>query len=336
MGVDDTPKPSLVELAKEAKSAILAGCGGGGDIVQTIPLMNYLRLLGVERFVLADIGVKWWEQYGEMAVGCEVLSLDWLSHSERLGEHVALVSPETRLTDGRGKGETLHESVIAHELDVPTATISLRNGLPGVYAGFEALIDHVEADLFVSVDIGADSFFSGEETTVQSPLIDAMSLHCAALLPTPSIFAVTGYGCDAEMPLSHLNRNVARVMQEGGYLGAYGLTQQDVADLGRVLAHFPGEEVEVWPYEAARGKLGTHYAKRLWAIEVLPLAAVTLFFDPQVIIEHVNPLPKAISQTKTLAEAEDAVLEHGLFPETRLPQVIPAPSPPQVPDEDKR
>lgn len=324
------PKPSLTELAQDATSVLLAGCGGGGDIIQTIPVMNYLRLLGVERFCLVDIGVKWWEMHGEMAFGCEVLSLDWLTPSKRVGEHVALIKPDTQITEGRGKGEPLHEAVITRELDVPTAVISLRDGLPGVREGVAALISHFAVDLFVTVDIGADSFFSGEETTVQSPLVDAISLEVASSLTIPSVFGVTGYGCDAEMPLSHLNRNVGVAMKEGAYLGAYGLTQKDVADVDRVLAEFPGEAVEIWPFEAARGKLGTQYCKQLWAIEVLPLAAVTLFFDPQVIVEHVNPLPNALSSSGTLEEAEGIIMEHGLWPETRLPQMIPAPTPPQV------
>jgi hypothetical protein len=317
-------------MIRKSKSALLVGCGGGGDILQTIPLMNFVRELGVQTVCLADIGVKWWEQYGEMAVGCEALSLDWLSPIQRIGEHAALIEPATQIISGRGTGEKLHEAVISAELGVPTATISLRGGLPGVRQGIEALIAHFKADLFITVDIGADSFFTGEETTVMSPLVDAISLACATTLTIPALFALTGYGCDAEIPLAHLDRNVAKAMQNGGYLGAYGLSQQDVADVGRVLAHFPGEQVEIWPYEAARGNLGTHYCKQLWAMEVGPLTAVDLFFDPQVIADHVNPLPNAIRASTTLLEAEEIIMKHGLFPETRLPQMIPAPSAPQV------
>jgi len=161
------PRPSLIELASRAKSVLLAGCGGGGDIIQTIPLVNYLRFLGVEQFCLAEIGVKWWESHGEMAFGCEVLSLDWLSPSERLGDHVALISPKTQIIEGRGTGEPLHEAVIAQEMDVLTATVSLTDGPRGVLEGLTTLVDYINADLFITVDIGSDSFFSGEETTVQ-------------------------------------------------------------------------------------------------------------------------------------------------------------------------
>ena len=48
----------MIDLGKKSKVALLAGCGGGGDIMNTIPVMNLLKKLGVEKFVLADIGCK--------------------------------------------------------------------------------------------------------------------------------------------------------------------------------------------------------------------------------------------------------------------------------------
>ena len=79
------------------------------------------------------------------------------------------------------------------------------------------------------------------------------------------------------MPNALLDQNVGNVMQAGGYLGAHGLTPQDVSDLTRILDHFPNEAIEMWPRDAALGKLGTHFSKGLWYMYVSPLAAVTMF-----------------------------------------------------------
>ena len=35
-----SPRPSMIDLGKKSKVALLAGCGGGGDIMNTIPVMN--------------------------------------------------------------------------------------------------------------------------------------------------------------------------------------------------------------------------------------------------------------------------------------------------------
>lgn len=326
------PKPSLIDLAQGKKSALLAGCGGGGDIMQTIPVMNLLKKLGVEQFCLVDIGCKWWEFHGEMALGCEVLDLDWLSPCERVGEHAALISKETKLTQGHGKGEPIHEGLMANVIDVPIATVNLRAGVPGVKQGFLDLMERFHSDIFITCDAGADAFFTGTETQVQSPLVDAISILCASEFDVLGVYAVAGFGGDAELPMSHLIRNMGIAMQKGGYLGASGLTQEDVDLIAKVLVHIPGEEVEKWSYEAAKGNFGTFYCKRLWSVEMTPSAAVVFFFDPDTMFE-VNPIIKAISRTKTLLQAEEIIMrDFNLFPETRLPITIPAPVNPQVPD----
>lgn len=42
--------------------------------------------------------------------------------------------------------------------DTVIATISIRKGVPGIMQGFRDLIAEYGADLFVTVDIGADAF----------------------------------------------------------------------------------------------------------------------------------------------------------------------------------
>lgn len=318
-----TPTLSVFDRARQSQGALLMGCGGGGDIIQTIPVMNFLGYLGVERFVLGDYAIKWWNKPGSLSFGCEVLDLEWLHPAERIHEDVALISPSTRLQDGLGKGKPTHEAVICEKLGATTISVSLNHGAKGVRSALEAVMRRFDLSLLMFVDIGADTFYSGHETTVMSPLADAISLAVAQQMD--ALFGLSGYGCDAEMPLAHLDRNVGRVMQMGGFLGAYGLTPRDVADLHQVLEEFPDEEVEQWPCQAAMGNLGTQYCKGWWAIEVTPLAAVTLFFDPAAVC-RLNPLPSALAETTSLREAEELLIQRfALIPETRLPPLVEAP-----------
>jgi hypothetical protein len=319
---------SVIDLARNTQGIFLMGCGGGGDIIQTIPVMNYLRHFGVERFVLGDYAIKWWDKPGQISMGCEVLSLDWLQPSDRIHPDVAIISSETRVQAGIGQGQTIHETVITQEFGIPTVSVSLRRGAQGVLAAVQEVMRYFDLTLFMAVDIGADSFYSGKETTVLSPLADAISLFVAK--EVVGLFALAGYGCDAEMPARDLDQNVAQVMRAGGFLGGHGLTPQDVADLSRILDQFPNEMVEQWPRDAARGKLGTQYCKGWWPIEVTPLAAITLFFDPAAIMA-VNPLPAALGNTRSLLEAEERILKgFNVWPETRLPCLVEAPTAPQL------
>lgn len=96
-----SPKPSVEELLRGCDSVLIAGCGGGGDLVQSVSIMNYAKTLGVKHIALATISVNWW---GTFADGCEVFDLGWFQPSERLNENLVRILPETRLVGGMGAG----------------------------------------------------------------------------------------------------------------------------------------------------------------------------------------------------------------------------------------
>ncbi|MPM23588.1 hypothetical protein SDC9_70062 [bioreactor metagenome] len=325
-----TPKPSVEELLRSCGSLLIAGCGGGGDLVQSISIMNYARTLGVKKICLATISVNWWGTYSD---GCEVFDIDWFQPTEKLGKHAARILPNTQLTGGKGKGKLSYEIAVARLFDVPVYAIDLTCGLSGVREGLEDIVRENGCELFISADIGSDALFTGEETQVCSPLIDAMSVLCASEMTIPGVYALNGYGGDAEMHLTHLNRNVGEAMRRGGYLGASGITQKDVLDLTRVFDLMGPDDVEQWPCRAAKGELGVFYCKRLWGVERIPAAAVTFFFDPDVLCE-MNPAIRAIKGTETLQQAEDAIFTQcGILSETRLALDLDYPMPPQYPDK---
>lgn len=186
--------------------------------------------------------------------------------------------------------------MLAQNFDVPVYAINLGNGLPGVKDALETIVRENGFQLFISADIGSDTFFTGEETQVCSPLIDAMSVLRASELEIPGVYALNGYGGDAEMHLTHLNRNVGECMRRGGFLGAGGITQKDILDLEKVFSVMGPDDVEQWPCRAAKGELCFFDCKRLWGVERIPAAAVTFYFDPDVICE-MNPAIQAIRGT---------------------------------------
>lgn len=323
------PKPAVEEMLRGCKSILVAGCGGGGDLVQAISVMNYAKTLGVEKVCLATISVNWWGTYSD---GCEVYDTKWFQPAEHLSDVLARILPETRLVGGLGAGKQSYEIVIAQLFDAPVYSIGLSKGLPGVKEALETIINENECDMFITADVGSDTFYTGEESQVCSPLIDAMSVLCASEINIPGVYALNGYGGDAEMHMTHLNRNVGEVMRRNGFLGASGITQKDVVDLDKVFRVMGPDDVEQWPCLAAKGDLGVFYCKRLWGMERIPAAAVTFYFDPDVICE-INPAIQAIRDTETLQEAEDAIFNKcGIFSETRLALELDYPMPPQVPD----
>ena len=46
-------RPSLLEVAMQSKRALIMGLGGGGDVIQGIPLARLFRQLTLRKSILA-------------------------------------------------------------------------------------------------------------------------------------------------------------------------------------------------------------------------------------------------------------------------------------------
>lgn len=318
-------RESLDQVATRSKCALLFGAGGGSDIFNTIPVMNHLRRLGVERFVLGNFAVNWYKKEGMMSFGGAVIPLTDYHPIELLNEYVGVNSTETQWKQITGDIIPTFESALTDMFDVPTVSFSIEGGLKGLLAGIEAARDRFDVDLVVGVDFGADSFYSGKEQHVSSPLIDALTLAALVDQPVPSFFILSGYGCDAELSLRELERNIGKVVAEGGFLGAFGLTPQDAMDLNRIWARQKREDLWALLDKALRGNFDTHSCKLIWNVDVGILVAIDMVFDPHVIVEKLNPLPGLLAGSKSLAEAEQVMFDMGLVSETLPPYFIPRP-----------
>jgi hypothetical protein len=328
---DSDVKPSLTERALQTRRAIVMGIGGGGDVIQAIPVANYLRLLGVETIFLGGVSCQWWTEdgnplsdtWGSSVLGPTVYDVKKLSEAEPWAPVVAGVGPRSNFA-----GKRPAEAVLADQLPADGVFVAgLTDGVVGLRDSLNQVIAEREIDLFVGVDIGSDSFHNGQEAQpAYTSLVDFMSLGAMTQLDCPVIYGVSGYGCDGEMQLDELDERVSIVMREGGYLGAYGLTQRDVQEMLRAAEAYP-DPIEHWSPRAARGEFGTKAVNvgRPWGtvIHVTPLASVMMFFDPHTMVEHVSRGVKALAGTTSLAEAETIYKEElGQYPETLLRYVV--------------
>jgi len=311
----------LEEYARSTDSVVLVGVGGGGDVSWSIPLINYLRALGVKRFAVGEAAIAWWDIDNQIALGGFTFHVDQLDRSERLGRRCALVYPDGRVISGPGKSSTLPQCIAAKMKGTEAFVFELDDGVTGILESISLVAEHIGAGLVVGIDCGSDSFYSGNESKVLSPLVDAMVVAALARTTTTSILGLIGYGCDGDLMPDEMDASVGEVFRKGGYLGARGLTRADMNDMGRFFEIWPNP-VEEWPLKAAKGELGWKNMNRLWSILVTPLTSVILFFDPKVVAEH-NPLAKAIAGSRSLKEAEEATIRLGLVPETRMAKLLP-------------
>ena len=328
---ESTPKPSLIDLALRSRTAMVMGIGGGGDAIQGIPVANLLGKLGVEKIYLGGVACQWWtadgkpmaDVWGSAVMGPTLYPVAELCKASLKAPQFAVVN---RASHCRGRHPC--EARLADLLKPKTTFIAgLTGGVAGLTDSLNQVIEEEGIDLFVGVDIGSDSFHDGTEACpAKTSMVDFMSLGAMTRLNCPAVYGVSGYGCDGEMQLEELDERVSRVMRAGGYLGAHGLTQADVLEMKRASAVYP-DPVEPMSFRAARGEFGW---KNVWThgpfgtvVKVTPLAAVMLFFDPQVVVESCSTGVKLLRDTTSLTEVERIFKEQlGQYPESLMHPVI--------------
>ncbi|MBB3933672.1 hypothetical protein GGR25_004745 [Kaistia hirudinis] len=323
-------RASFTELARGAKRALIIGVGGGGDVIQSIPVGNHLKLLGVEEVIVGGVGSSWWMPEGSpisrdptsMTYGPTVYDVHRLSHAETWVP--GIVGVERR--SGLGAQQPA-EAVLADLLPGTPFVASLADGVIGLRDALRALIAARAIDLVVGVDIGSDSFHDGTEVIgAQTSLIDFMVIGALTQLDVPVVYALAGYGADGEMQLEELDERVGRVMKAGGFLGAIGLTHRDVEEMLAACALYP-DPIEHYAALAARGEFGYRKVQTNtpWghAVKITPLAALILFFDPAVMVAEACRGVTALKETTSIAEAEEIYANVvGELPETRLEPVV--------------
>lgn len=319
-------RKSLHELALNSKKALLIGIGGGGDIIQGLPIRNYFKILGVEEVYLAGVAGEWWPfdttSSSEYIWAPTVYNVEDLENAKIICPGAAKVNKDTKY-----KGRSIAEAKISGVLGEDTYVFTVRNGVQGLLKSFNEFIDIMGIDLVVGMDVGTDSLFSGDDEIHQpkTPLVDFIVLSSLAHVKATSVYGLAGFGADGEMEIIDAQRNISKIMKAGGFIGAYGLTQQDVIDMEKACDEF-ADPVERFPCLAAKGDF-TYKSMKLmdiWGttVKLMPITAITMFFDPNIVIEACTKYAAKIFDTNSIEEAEDIFLSLGVVPETRLPKAV--------------
>jgi hypothetical protein len=325
------PKPSVIELARTAQRVLVVGVGGGGDIIQAIPVVNLLKLLGVPDVWIGGVSCQWWtpdgkplaDTWGEAVMGPTVYDVGDLSGTETLARHVVKVSPESAV----GTRRPCEAQLCGHLPSDTVVVLGLTGGSAGLAESLRQVVTEQAIDLVIGVDIGSDTFHDGKEVVpAKTSMVDFMTIGAMLALACPIVYGVAGYGGDGEMLPEELDERVGRVMRAGGYLGAHGVTQADVVAMEAAGERYP-DPVEPLTWKAAKGELGwtNVWTHGPWGTpaKVTPLGAVVMFFDPRVMAEVNSRGILTLQRSTSLAEAE-AIFKDELkqFPESQLKPVM--------------
>lgn len=293
----------------DGKRVLVIGIGGGGDIASTLPTATFLERMGAE----VIFGSVIWDRYvidpkpGPRA-------LEELQEIERITERTAWILPGCH-ADG------IHLTVgKAAEVLGRILGLDITAGVSGVVKSLRETLEILEIDAVIGIDAGGDAIATGYESGLCSPLCDSIMVSSLAQLPS-SALGVFGFGSDGELRKEELLRNMSLISAHGGYLGAIGMDEEIASRMERLINRISTEASAV-PLKSFHGKLGWSTIRKGRHVEFSLLTTVTFFFDPRVIVEHVNEIARALGDTSSIEEANERVHSFGVFTELDYERMV--------------
>jgi len=203
--------PLFTEL-EGAQNILIVGAGGGFDVFCGLPLYFWLRNAG-KTVHLANLS------FSELGF-CE---------GERPTASMLRVLPNTGGSANYFPEVYLSQWLTSRFGETPVYAIE-RSGVRPVVAAYEWLIQTLHPDTLILIDGGTDSLLRGDEIGLGTPQEDMASLFAAnAVKGVERKHLVSiGFGIDTFHGVCHAHvlENVAALIEDGGYLGAWSLTRE--------------------------------------------------------------------------------------------------------------
>jgi hypothetical protein len=296
---------TLEDTFKNSKRAILLGIGGGGDIVGTIPTAKLLKNFGVEH-VLG--GLSWERSVIDPVPGPR--KFHETINARKINDTVWYTNRQTTTSTG----VKFAESRIAEFYGRETLLVDINNGAEEVVRGLLDAADKLDADLIVGIDVGGDAIAFGNEPGIMSPLADAIMTASLSELEKRmrTVMGVFGFGCDGELTMLELEKSIRKIASEGGLLGSWGITQDTLKELEKIVEIVPTEASRL-PVEAAKGifdRTSIRSGRRSVSLSII--STITFYLSPSVVFEKISVPARTISDCRSLAEANVALHNLGL------------------------
>jgi hypothetical protein len=194
------------------RRVLLAGCGGGYDVLGAIPLAHQLR---------------------DRGVAVELASLSF-SYLNGLDARRDTGHPNLYAVDASAATERVYcpEAWLARWLDTEyggdrhVVWCFDKTGVRPLAAAYRALIERLSIDAIILVDGGIDAVLRGDETSLGTPSEDLTSLAAATTIDTmPIALACVGLSAELRDGIAHAQvfERIAELARANAYLGASAL-----------------------------------------------------------------------------------------------------------------
>jgi hypothetical protein len=295
---------SLETILRASTRALVVGVGGGGDIVGALAIARFLQFCNLESVIG---GLPWEQPHIDPQPGPR--SLSEVMNVRRLHQYAWLANSQSQTL----RGVRFSESIMADYLGSDVLLIDINGGVSGVIEGLVVAGRELRADLFVGVDVGGDSLATGSEPGLRSPLADSIMLAAFTDLQRAgyqTLWAISGCGSDGELTGDEIQTAISLLAQEGGFLGAWGMTQSVVSELKKIIQIIPTEASAI-RVRCAKGETG-YATVRGTPVKLTPLSAVSFFLSPANIFKTLSLPAQAVNGSRSIDHANQALHLLGL------------------------
>jgi hypothetical protein len=256
----------------QARRVLLAGCGGGYDVLGAIPLAHQLRARGLA-VELASFSFSYLnaldaprdERHPNLyAVGAAAAT-----------EHA--YCPEAWLA--RWLDEELGGAHVVWSFE--------KTGVRPLERAYRTLVERLEIDAIVLVDGGIDAVLRGDETSLGTPAEDLTSLAAVTAVPdVPIALACVGMSAELRDGIAHAQvfERMAELARANAYLGASALipgTPACDASVRAVEYVFAGQmhQKRSHVHSVVTRSLGGEFGPKAPHVWLSPLASMFWYFD---------------------------------------------------------
>lgn len=263
----------FAEVLAASRRVLIAGCGGGYDVLGAIPIADELTRAGKECFLASLCFTRL-----DHVEGHEPVS--GAPHLFRAVPGAATEDaycPEAWLAHWRGEGGEVwcFENV----------------GVRRLRRAYEHLVERLGVDTVIAVDGGVDSILRGDEISLGTPAEDLATLAAVASLPVErKLIACVGFGAEMRDGICHAQvlERVAELAGIGGFLGLWPLLPGSAparayqSAAAHIAMHQRGQRAS-HVHSVVGAALSSEFGPRGEHIWISPLASVFWFFDLEAV-----------------------------------------------------
>ncbi len=324
----------VLDLFASCRSILVAGMGGGFDVLCGLPIFLELEQLGYDvhlaNLSFSDIAdLTDGEALTDTLVGVSAdldevtdyysVSMNLMGWIDDYRPREAKSFIRIRLTEYYFPEYFLAQWLFDERNDDVTIWCFQKTGARPLIKNYQVLAKHLRLDAIILVDGGVDSLMHGDEPQPGTLLEDSLSLLAVSELTTVPVrlMACLGLGIEPEVGYAHLFENIAHLTRAGAFRGSCALLK-DMPSFQQFeqAALYMFDQQPDYPsviassvISAVHGEYGNYHLIRRTqgsTLRISPLMALYWFFDLPPVAQR-NLLLPALRLTHTVDEAWTAM-----------------------------